>query len=103
MTEFLRDIPDHVSERARVVIQLAENTDAIHAADILTPWARAEPELFVQVLLAVALMADKDKQLKAAHAAYVRGERSPIIDTLEREYQRGRKRKTRTYAAGRPR
>lgn len=96
MTEHLRDVPEHIAERARVIIQLAENTDAIHVADILTPWVREDPELFVQVMIAVALMADKDRRIKEAHAAYGRGERSPSIISLEREYQRNRVRKTRT-------
>lgn len=95
MTDPLRDVPEPIAERARVIIQLAENTDAIHVADILAPWVREDPETFVQVMIAIALMADKDRRIKHAHAAYVRGERTPTVVNLEREYQRNRVRKTR--------
>lgn len=93
----LKDVPADVAERARVVIQLAENTEAIHAVDILTPWVRQDPDLFVQVMLAIALMSDPDRMLKDAHSAYTRGDRSPTIVELERRYQRNRGRKNREY------
>lgn len=86
-----------VADRASIVIQLAQNTDAIHAVDILTPWARENTELFVKVLLAIAAMADPERQLKDAHAAYSRGDRTPIVVELERRYQFQRKRKAREY------
>lgn len=57
MTDQLRDVPEPIAERARVIIQLAENTDAIRVADILAPWVRDDPETFVQVMIAIALMA----------------------------------------------
>ena len=89
------DIPDNVADRARVVIQMALNTDAIHAADILAPWVAQSPELFVQVMLAIARMADPDRLLKDAHSAYGRGVRTDVVVQLEREYQRRRVRKGR--------
>ncbi|WP_134667882.1 hypothetical protein [Amycolatopsis sp. CFH S0078] len=95
MTDHLRDVPEPIAERARVIIQLAENTDAIHVADILAPWVREDPETFVQVMIAIALMADKDRRVKHAHAAYGRGVRTPAVINLERLYQRNRVRKNR--------
>ncbi len=93
----LRDIPIEVSDRARVILQMAENTDAVHAADILVPWVLAQPEHFVEVMLALAAMADPSKRLRDAHAAWTRGDRTPTVIAMEREYQRNRKRKTRAY------
>lgn len=93
----LRDIPPEVSDRARVIIQMAEGTDAIHAADILVPWVQQEPKQFVEVLLALAAMADPSKRRRDAHAAYARGDRTPVVIAMEREYQRLRKRKARAY------
>lgn len=97
----IKDIPPDVSDRARVVIQLAENTSAIHAADILVPWVKDRPEQFVEVLLAVALMADPGKRLRDAHAAYARGDRTPVVVEMERRYQRDRKRRARNYEKAR--
>lgn len=93
----IRDIPVEISDRARVIIQMAENTDAVHAADILVPWVKEKPEHFVEVLLALAAMADPSKRLRDAHAAWTRGDRTPAVIAMEREYQRARKRKTRAY------
>lgn len=93
----IRDIPVEISDRARVIIQMAENTDAVHAADILVPWVKEKPEHFVEVLLALAAMADPSKRLRDAHAAWTRGDRTPAVIAMEREYQRNRKRKTRAY------
>lgn len=93
----LKDIPVEISDRARVIIQMAENTDAVHAADILVPWVKEQPAHFVEVLLALAAMADPDKRRRDAHAAFARGDRTPVVIAMEREYQRNRKRKTRAY------
>lgn len=93
----LRDIPVEISDRARVIIQMAENTDAVHTADILVPWVKDNPEHFVEVLLALASMADPNKRRRDAHAAYTRGDRTPAVIAMEREYQRLRKRKVRAY------
>lgn len=93
----LRDIPPEVADRARVIAELAENTSAIHAAEILVPWVKEQPEHFVEVLLALAAMADPHKRLRDAHAAYVRGDRTPVVIEMERTYQRNRKRKARAY------
>jgi len=93
----LRDIPAEISDRARVIVQMAENTDVVLAADILVPWVKEQPEHFVEVLLALAAMADPDKRRRDAHAAYARGDRTPVVIAMEREYQRARKRKARAY------
>lgn len=94
----MNEFPADAMERARVVIQIAEVTDASQVADMLAPWIREDAEASVQLILALAAMADKDKFLKQAHAAYVRGERSPTIDEMERRYQRERRTKTRRVA-----
>lgn len=93
----LSDIPDEVRVKARIVCQLAQNTDVVAAASILAPWVQSSPDTFVQVMLTLALMGDPDKQLKEAHTAYCRGDRSDEVVALERKYQRERKRRNRVY------
>src|SRR5216110_1412987 len=95
----LKNVPPEIADRARVIVQMAANTDAINAADILTPWVKEDPEAFVRVMLAVALMADPHHVMRQAHNAYVRGDRSPMVIDYERQYQRMRKRKTRALSA----
>jgi len=97
----IRYLPPEILERARIVIQMAEGGNPVHAAEMLNPWAKQDPALFVQVLLALALMADPDRLLKEGHAAYGRGDRSPAVVTLERRYQRLVKRKNRAYKQSR--
>lgn len=93
----VRYLPPEILERARIVIQMAGGGNPVHAAEMLNPWAKQDTELFVQVMLALALMADPDRMLKEGHAAYTRGDRSPAVVTLERRYQRLTKRKNRAY------
>lgn len=93
----LRYMPPEVLDRARMVIQLAESGNPVHAAEMLAPWTKQDPEMFVQVLLALALMADPDRLMKESHAAYTRGDRSPAVVLMERRYQRLIKRKNRAY------
>jgi hypothetical protein len=91
-------LPTEILEKARVIAQLAEHNDPHLVAAMMAPWMRDDPETFVQVALALAQMADKDKYVKAGHSAYVQGERGQAIEDLERQYQRERKKRIREYA-----
>lgn len=82
------NLPAGIRQRAQMVADVAENPAA---ADILRAWVDLEPLEAAQVMLALARMADRDKVLKSAHAAYARGERSDDVVEMEREYQRKRK------------
>jgi hypothetical protein len=90
-------LPVEILEKARMFAQLAEHNSPEMVAQILAPWLREDAESFVQVTLALALMADMDKFLKAGHAAYVRGEKGQAVEDLERQYHRERKARTRAY------
>lgn len=94
----LTELPGDVLDRARSIARLAE-TDVNIAGDFITPWIRDNPDHAAQVLLALALMGDSEKALKAAHAAYTRGDLTPAVEEMERQYQRERKAANRKYTA----
>lgn len=86
-----------IIEKARALIQMTENATPDVVTSMLTPWVREDVDTFVQVMLALTAMADKDKFAKQGHAAYVRGERSAGVVDMERQYQRERKAGNRPY------
>lgn len=90
-------IPDGVLAKAQSISSMAEMMSMEDITEMLAPWVRDSPEDAVRTLVALAAMADKDKHLKQAHAAYTRGIRSEPIVALERQYQRDRQRKNRPY------
>jgi hypothetical protein len=87
-------ISTDVHERARLVVDLAGSRTTA-AVDLLHGWVRHDPRAAAETMLALALMADRDKAIKAAHAAYNRGDRTPEVDAMEKTYQRARKRRER--------
>jgi hypothetical protein len=90
-------MPADVLGKARAITLLAETATPEDVAEMLAPWVREDPQAAVRLMVALASMADKDKYLKEAHAAYTRGERTDAVIALERQYQRDRKAKNRPY------
>jgi hypothetical protein len=104
-------------EKARVISKLVRTVDAEHVTDMLAAWMAQDPGMYVQVCLALALMAESDAkyrslmekafdpsdateaELREAHAAYARDIRTPRVVALERRYQRERKARNRPYVA----
>lgn len=93
------DIPDDVLAKAQSVAGMAERMSMDDVTEMLAPWVRDSPEAAVRAMFALALLADKDKHLRQAHAAYTRGVRTEPIVELERQYQRDRQRRNRPYLA----
>lgn len=90
-------IPDDILAKAQSIATMADLMDMDDIIEMIAPWVRDSPEAAVQTLIALAAMADKDKHLKQAHAAFNRGVRSEPVLALERQYQRDKKRKNGTY------
>jgi len=91
------EIPGDVIARAQSIADMASRMPLEDVTAMLAPWVREAPEAAVVAMVALAAMADGDKYVKEAHAAYNRGDRTDFVVVLERQYQRDRQRRNRPY------
>ncbi|TKG67030.1 hypothetical protein [Prauserella endophytica] len=89
-------IPVELLDKAVMVGTLTGVAEPDQVVSLLLPWIRDDPAAAAQVMVALA---DLDKLMRDAHAAYNRGDRSDSVDELERRYQAARKAKNRPYLA----
>jgi hypothetical protein len=91
------EIPADTLEKACAVVRMSETIGIEYVTEMLGAWIAKDPAGTAHVMIALARLADEDKYLKQAHAAYTRGDRNKAVIDLERRYQRLRKAKTRYH------